>query len=162
MKRGEKFILAGIVASVLATAAYKFYADSNQQEADRGIPFHSTASPELAHDAMVVYQKNDCKDCHTLWATRDMLQAVPAPALDGIGSLHDEAWFYRYFSAENPQEIVPSRLKKQYRMPSFARLSDEERRTLARYMASLKVDDWYLAETRKAEYEKLTGKDYRP
>ncbi len=162
MRQGEKVILTCIIVAVLATAGYKLYADSNQQDADKGIPFHSAASAELARDAMVIYQKNDCKDCHTLWATRDMLQSVPAPALDGIGSLHDEAWFYRYFSAENPQEILPSRLKKQYRMPSFARLSDEERHTLARYMASLKVDDWYLAETRKAEYEKLTGKDYRP
>jgi hypothetical protein len=29
-------------------------------------------------------------------------------------------------------------------------------------MASLKVKDWYLQDTRKAEYEKLTGKTYTP
>jgi hypothetical protein len=29
-------------------------------------------------------------------------------------------------------------------------------------MASLKVQDWYLLETRKAEYEKLTGKEFHP
>ena len=45
-------------------------------------------------------------------------------------------------------------------MPSFASLTDAERRTLARYMASLKVKDWYLDSTRAAEYEKLTGKAY--
>ncbi len=162
MKQGEKLILALIVVSTLATAGYKFYADSRHPEADRGIPFYSTASAGLAHDAMVIYQRTDCKDCHTLWTVRDLLQSVPSPALDGIGSLRDEAWFYRYFSAENPQEILPSRLKKQYRMPSFARLPESERRTLASYMASLKVKDWYLEETRKAEYEKLTGKEYHP
>ncbi len=162
MKRGEKITLGVIVVAVLGTAGYNLRAVNAEKEPDRGIPFHSTASAELAHDATVIYQKNDCKDCHTLWATRDMLQSVPAPALDGIGSLHDEEWFYRYFSAENPQQILPSRLKKQYRMPSFARLSEQERRTLARYMASLTVDDWYLGETRKAEYEKLTGKEYHP
>jgi hypothetical protein len=47
-------------------------------------------------------------------------------------------------------------------MPSYAQLSDNERHLLASYMASLKVKDWYLEETRKAEYEKLTGKEYRP
>jgi len=162
MKRGEKITLGVIVVAVLATAAYNLFARGADKEADKGIPFHSTATSELAREAMVIYKRNDCKDCHTLWTERDMLQSVPAPALDGIGSLHDEEWFYRYFSAPNPQEIVPSRLKKQYRMPSFAHLPETERRTLARYMASLKVDDWYLPETRKAEYEKLTGKDYRP
>ena len=159
MKQGEKIILVGIVVAVVGLAGYKL---ASRGEADKGIPFHSTASPEVAQSAMAIYKRNDCKDCHTLWTERDMLQAVPAPALDGIGSLRDEAWFYQYFSAPDPQAILPSRLKKQYRMPSYAKLPEEERRTLARYMASLKVEDWYLQETRKAEYEKLTGKEYRP
>jgi cbb3-type cytochrome oxidase cytochrome c subunit len=158
MKQGEKIILLAIVLAVVGTAAFKLI--TRDTTPDKGIPFHSTASAELASEATAIYNRNSCKDCHSLWTERDMLQAVPAPALDGIGSLHDEEWFYKYFSASNPQEIIPSRLKKQYRMPSFANLSEKERRTLARYMASLKVDDWYLEETRKAEYEKLTGKDY--
>jgi len=29
-------------------------------------------------------------------------------------------------------------------------------------MASLKVEDWYLEETKKRAYEKLTGKEYTP
>jgi len=97
-----------------------------------------------------------------LWTVRDLIKAVPAPILDGIGSLHDESWFYQYFSAVNPQSILPSRLKAEYRMPSYAHLSENERRLLARYMASLKVQDWYLEETRKAEHEKLTGEERRP
>jgi len=160
MKQGEKLVLLVIVVMVVGTSAYQLL--SREPGPDKGIPFHSTASSELASAAMAIYKRNDCKDCHSLWTERDMLQAVPAPALDGIGSLHDEQWFYRYFSAPNPQEIIPSRLKKQYRMPSYAKLPEQERRTLASYMASLKVEDWYLEETRKSEYEKLTGKDYRP
>ncbi len=157
MKRGEKAILAGIAVMVAGLAAFKLAT----REPDRGIPFHTTASEQLALEATAIYQRNNCKDCHSLWTERDMLQAVPAPALDGIGSLRDEQWFYTYFSAPNPQDILPSRLKKQYRMPSYASLPEQERRTLARYMASLKVEDWYLEETRKAEYEKLTGKEYK-
>ena len=88
------------------------------------------------------------------------MQAVPAPSLDGIGSLRDEAWFYRYLSAPSPQDILPSRLKAKYQMPSYADLPESERKILAAYLASLKVEDWYLEEVRKAEYEKLTGKDY--
>lgn len=162
MKRGEKITLAVMIVAVLLTAAYSMHLNASQKEADKGIPFYSTATPELAQEATTIYQQNNCKDCHTLWTVRDMLQAVPAPMLDGIGSLHDEEWFYRYFSAPDPQAILPSRLKKQYRMPSFAGLPEKQRRALASYMASLKVKDWYLMETRKAEYEKLTGKEYHP
>lgn len=162
MKRGEKVILALIAVSALIMAGRGFMASRSDEGPDKGIPFYSTASDELAHDAMVVYQQNDCKNCHTLWTVRDLTQNVPSPMLDGIGSLHDEDWFYKYFSAPDPQTILPSRLKPKYRMPSFARLSEKERRALSGYMASLKVKDWYLGETRKAEYEKLTGKDYHP
>jgi len=162
MKRGEKGILAIIVVSALIIGGRNLIVSETNQEPDKGIPYYSTASAELAHDAMVIYQQNDCKDCHSLWTVRDMLQSVPAPILDGMGSLHDEEWFYQYFSAPDPQAIIHSRLKKKYRMPSYARLPEHERRILASYMASLKVQDWYLQETRKAEYEKLTGKDYRP
>lgn len=158
MKQGEKIILAATVVVVVALAGYKMAT----REPDRGIPFHTTASPALAGEATAIYNRLSCKDCHSLWTERDMLQAVPSPALDGIGSLHNEDWFYTYFSAQDPQAIVPSRLKKQYRMPSYAHLPEHDRRILAQYMASLKVDDWYLAETRKAEYEKLTGKEYHP
>lgn len=160
MKRGEKVILGIIGAAVLILGARNFVDD--EASTDKGIPYYSTASAELAHEATLIYEKNSCKDCHSLWTVRDMLQSVPAPILDGIGSLHEEDWFYKYFSASDPQTIIPSRLKKRYRMPSFAHLPEHERRVLASYMASLKVKDWYLEETRKSEYEKLTGKDYHP
>jgi hypothetical protein len=79
--------------------------------------------------------------------------------LDGIGVLHDEDWFYRYLSAANPQAISPSRLKPQYRMPSYARLPEQDRHMLAQYMASLKVKDWYRDRVVKAEHSALTGED---
>ena len=162
MKRGEKVVLAGIVLIVLATMARNFWTVETSKEVDKGIPYYTTATPELSRDAMDVYRRQNCKDCHSLWTVRNMLDNVPAPILDGLGSLHSEEWFYQYFSAENPQAIVPSRLKQEFRMPSYAQLPESDRRLLASYMASLKVKDWYLEETRKAEFEKLTGKEYKP
>jgi L-cysteine S-thiosulfotransferase len=161
MKRGEKVVLAVIAAVVLGLMARNLWQMNTMSEPDKGIPYYSTASNSLARDAMAIYDRNSCKDCHSLWTMRDMLQNVPAPILDGLGSLHDETWFFQYFSAAEPQSIIPSRLKQRFRMPSYAHLPERERRVLASYMASLKVQDWYLEETRKAEYEKLTGKDYQ-
>jgi sulfur-oxidizing protein SoxX len=159
MKRGEKVVLsliglvlfAGVVRSLLHV----------EEKHDRDIPFFSTASPDTARMAMDIYRNNGCKSCHTLWTLRDMLQSVPAPMLDGIGSLRTETWLYEYLSSPNPQMVLPSRLKKEYQMPSYATLPEGERQLLAQYLASLKVKDWYLDQTRKAEYEKLTGLEYK-
>ena len=132
------------------------------KQKDLGIPFYSDAPPKLAHAAEILYKKQGCQDCHSLWMVRNMMETVPAPALDGIGSIRDEKWFYAYFSAENPQSILPSRMKPEFRMPSYAHLSDDDRHLLAAYMGSLKVKSWYLEDTKKAEYEKLTGERYHP
>ena len=160
MRRGEKGILALIAVIVLGLMGRNLWHIESGEYVDKGIPYYSTASKALAEDAMEVYRKQGCKGCHSLWTLRNMLEFVPAPILDGQGSLHSEEWFYRYFSAADPQTIVPSRLKPEFRMPSYAQLPEHDRRLLASYMASLKVQDWYLEETRKAEYEKLTGKEY--
>ena len=85
------------------------------------------------------------------------MQSVPAPMLDGIGTLRTEKWLYAYLSAPNPQSIVPSRLKKKYQMPSFADMPEKERRLLVSYLSSLKVKDWYLKQTKKSEFQKLNG-----
>lgn len=162
MRTGEKWIWSLIAAIALWAVGKTLWQLGTQQEPDPGIPFYSTATPEITRAGSDLYRQLNCKNCHTLWTMRNMLESVPAPALDGIGSLRDETWFYNYFSAPDPQSILPSRLKQQYRMPSYAHLPEHERRVLAAYMAGLKVQDWYLEETRKAEYEKLTGKDYRP
>ncbi len=160
MRRGEALILATIgvvVAGLMARNAISLHSGGHQ---DPGIPFYSTANPGLTRAAGDLYRSNNCRQCHSLWTVKSPFESVPAPALDGIGSLRSEEWFYRYFSAPDPQSILPSRLKLEYRMPSLASLPDDERRTLAQYMASLKVKDWYLQSARAAEYEKLTGKAY--
>ncbi len=110
---------------------------------------------------MDVIRKNNCKDCHSLWTLKDMLESVPAPMLDGIGSLRTEAWLNAYLSSPDPQKILPTRLKKQYAMPSYANLPDSDRRLLVQYLASLKVKDWYLQQTKELEYKKLTGLEYK-
>ena len=159
MRRGEKGVLLFIVLVVVAGVARPLI--QGEGEHDRDIPFYSTATGEETRDAMVVYRKQGCKQCHTLWTLRDVMQAVPAPALDGIGALRSEAWLYDYLSSPNPQAILPSRLKLKYQMPSYATLPEGERRMLAGYLASLQVKDWYLEQTKRAAYEKLTGKEYK-
>lgn len=162
MKRGEKAVLVLMALMVGAVMARNWWVSEHEAEKDRGIPFYTTASPELSRQGADLYRQNQCRECHSLWTVRNMMESIPAPALDGIGSLRSEEWFYQYLSAPNPQAILPSRLKAQYRMPSYAAISADDRHTLARYLSNLKVQDWYLQETRKAEYEKLTGQDYHP
>ena len=161
MRTGEKRIIAVIIALPLLAVVYQLF-QLPQREEDPGIPFYAAVSPEIKRRAEHIYAENDCSDCHSLWMVRNMMASVPAPALDGIGSLRDERWFFEYFSAPDPQKILPSRLKEEYRMPSYAHLPVEDRQILAAYMAGLKVEDWYLEEVRKSEYEKLTGKPYQP
>ena len=162
MKSGEKIVFVVIAIVVIGFMGRNLWRLNTIQEVDKGIPYFSTASATLERAATDIYRQQNCKSCHSLWTVRDLIKAVPAPILDGIGSLRSEDWFYQYFSASNPQAILPSRLKKEYQMPSYAQLPENERRLLARYMASLKVKDWYLEETRKAEHEMLTGHEYRP
>jgi len=162
MKAGEKNILIGVVVFVAVVMIYLTVVISQDGNKDQGIPFYSTAPKHVQNDALLMMKKLKCRDCHTLWTQRNIMQTVPSPPLDGIGSIRDEAWFFQYFSAEDPQTILPSRLKPEFRMPSYAALEQDQRRLLAKYMDSLKVEDWYLEETQKREYEKLTGKQYRP
>lgn len=157
MRRGEKAVLA-LIGLVVLIGAVRSLLHVEEQH-DRDIPFFSTAAPDVARQAMDIYRDNGCKSCHSLWTLKSMLESVPAPMLDGIGSIRTEAWLYQYLSSPNPQAILPSRLKKEYKMPSYANLPDEERRLLSKYLASLQVKDWYLEQTKKAEYEKLTGSE---
>jgi cytochrome c553 len=161
MRKGEKGILVAIVLIVVLFAAINIYRQGQEKSPDKGIPFYSTATKELQDEGAHLTRKLECRNCHTLWGIRNAMQAVPAPSLDGTGSLRDEGWLYSYLSATEPQTIIPSRLKAEYKMPSYAHLSEEERRMLAAYLASLKVEDWYLPQVRKTEYEKLTGQDYK-
>ncbi len=158
MRRGEKGILLLTAAVVLFYGAKNvIHLEQHPVSKDPGIPFYSTASHEVARKATDIIRGQGCRNCHTLWATTSMTQFVPSPPLDGIGSLRSEAWLYKYFSAKDPQQMLPSRMKPKYRMPSYADLPEKDRRLLASYMASLKVKDWYLKKVREVEYEKLTG-----
>ena len=157
MKKGELVVL-GAIGLLVAGGVVRAILQRPTAR-DREIPFYSTAPPDVANSASDLVRKYSCRQCHSLWSTRDPLRAVPAPMLDGIGSLRTEAWLYAYLSAPNPQAVLPSRLKPEYRMPSYAALSDAERRTLASYLASLRVKDWYLDQTRRLEHDKLTGED---
>ena len=160
MRKGEKGILLVILVFLIAFTVINSYRKAQDTTPDEGIPFYSTASDEVQKKASELVRMLKCRDCHTLWGVRNAMQSVPSPALDGIGSLRDEKWLFEYLSAEDPKQIMPSRLKAEYQMPSFAYLSVQERQLLAGFLASLKVEDWYLEEVKKLEYEKLTGKDY--
>ena len=159
MRRGEKAVLFLIAFVLLASMVWS--STRVVEKHDRDIPFYSEATADVARKAMDIYHENGCKSCHSLWTLQDMTQSVPAPMLDGIGSLRTEDWLYGYLTSPNPQAILPSRLKKQYQMPSYAGMPDADRKILVQYLASLKVKDWYLAETKKAEYQKLTGMEYK-
>ncbi|MDQ6988034.1 MAG: c-type cytochrome [Mariprofundaceae bacterium] len=124
---------------------------------DNSLPYYSTADPALTQAGSDLYHALQCRSCHKIWSVKSLYNTVPAPSLDGMGSLRSEAWLFRYFSSENPQEMLPTRLKPKYKMPSYAFLSEAERRLLARYFSSLRVRDWYLDETIKAEQKKLLG-----
>ncbi|ALP51734.1 hypothetical protein Tel_00465 [Candidatus Tenderia electrophaga] len=156
MRKGEKGILVAIVVIVLVFMGINTYRHSQVAE-DKGIPFYTTASTELQNKGAELLRVYQCRNCHTLWGFRNPMQSVPSPALDGIGSIRDESWLYEYLSAADPQNILPTRLKAEYQMPSYAHLPEHERRTLAAYLASLKVEDWYLDEVKRSEQEKLTG-----
>lgn len=153
-------MFVGLAVFAVVVMVVKAFMVSQEEEVDPGIPFYTTASPEFAKKVSVLYRKYKCRDCHSLWGIRSVMQAVPAPALDGMGEFRDEKWLFEYFSAENPQSIIPSRLKRRYQMPSFSKIPEEDRKDLAKYISSLKIEDWYLEEARKSRYEKLTGKEY--
>jgi len=157
MKSGEKFVVVAIV--VLLAFGVARTLTHVEEPHERDIPFYSTATNEVASKATDIYRTNTCRSCHSLWSLKDVMQSVPAPMMDGIGSLHTEAWIYEYLSSPNPQSIIPSRLKKKYQMPSYASMPEADRKLLANYLASLKVKDWYLEQTKKEEHDKLTGED---
>jgi len=162
MRKGEKIILGAMLVSVIILITVKVIKHDPDAGEDPGIPYYSTASAEIEKSAAKTMHLFSCKKCHSLWGTRDFTQSVPAPSLDGMGMFRTEEWLYAYFSSENPQEMLPSRLKEEYRMPALVEATEQERRDLAKYIASLKVEPWYLEETKKARYEKLTGKEYKP
>ncbi len=159
MRKGERNVLVIIAGTVISLMIFNGLKQAELGEHDREIPFYSTADRELMSAGGQIYKKYNCKNCHTLWTIRNIMQSVPAPALDGIGSIRTTDWIYNYLSSENPQSLLPSRLKAEYQMPSYASIPEDERRTLADFLGHHKVKDWYLDEAKKAECRKLTGEE---
>lgn len=158
MRKGEKvtlWVMGVLVVGVMLKNILMPYS----AEKDRSVPYYSTASKDEQQVGIDIIRHESCRTCHSLMTVKNIMNSVPAPILDGLGSLHNEQWFYAYFSAPNPQLILPSRLKAEYSMPSYSYLPDVQRHQLAHYMASLKVKDWYLEDTKKAEHLKLTGEE---
>jgi len=159
MRKGD-WLIAGLLGVVVVAAIGKGVYDANNPIEDKGIPFYSTASEDVQRAGGDLYRDIGCRNCHTIWGIKNIMETVPAPSLDGIGSLRSEAWLYEYFSSKDPQSIIPTRLKKKYGMPSYASLPEDERRLLAQYFSSMKVKDWYLQDVKASEYKKLTGNPY--
>src|SRR3569833_3896912 len=107
LRAGEKGILIFIAILVIGMMGYQAMRGI-VGEKDPGIPFYTTATPELKHQAESLYIRLGCSECHALWMVRSMMESVPATALDGIGSLRDEQWFYAYFFAELLQSVLLS------------------------------------------------------
>jgi len=146
-----------LFAAALVVAIVQSMIKPPVQTMDNSLPYYSTADAELIQTGSDLYHGLQCRNCHKIWSVKSLYNTVPAPSLDGIGSLRSEDWLFRYFSAENPQEMLSTRLKAKYKMPSYAFLPEAKRRLLARYFSSLRVRDWYLDETIKAEQKKLLG-----
>jgi len=157
MRSGEKLILLIMSAVVILLMVRNWQHRDDVIGEEKELPFYTTASLDLNRKAMSVYRKYGCKECHSLWTVKDMMQTVPAPALDGIGSLRDREWLATYLASPEPQEMLPSRLKREFRMPSYAGMPEEERDLLVSYLASLQVKDWYLDTLKQSECKKLTG-----
>lgn len=155
VKRGELAVL-GAIGLLVGAGIIRATLERPAQH-DREIPYYSTAPADVAQAASELLRIHSCRQCHSLWSTRSPMQAVPAPMLDGMGALRSEAWLFDYLSAPDPQSILPSRLKPEYRHPSYATMPPADRHVLARYLASLQVKDWYLEQTRRLEHDKLTG-----
>lgn len=159
MRKGD-WLIAGLLGLVVVAAIGKGVYDTYNPIKDRGIPFYSTASEDVQRAGADLYRNIGCRDCHTIWGIKNIMETVPAPSLDGIGSLRSETWLFEYFSAENPRDTIPTRLKLKYSMPSYASLPESERRLLAKYFSGMKVKAWYLEEVKASEYKKLTGNPY--
>jgi len=147
-------LVLALVVAIVQSVMHPAKVDISEQ----GLPFYSTAGAALTRSGSELYKELQCRSCHTIWGVKSIYETVPAPSLDGIGSWRSEEWLFAYFSSENPQAMLPTRLKAKYKMPSYASLTMTERDILAKYFANMKVRSWYLPEAQKAEQKKLHGK----
>ena len=132
MKLGEKIIF-GLSGLILIAGIIFSYSVMKQP-----IPVSWVVedSPE-AQKGQVVFRKNGCKNCHMLLGNG----ANKGPDLDGMGNRRDRAWLEAYLSAENPQDILPSKTNDYYKMPSWSKLSKEDRDNLISFLLAQKSKD---------------------
>ncbi|MDQ6993011.1 MAG: c-type cytochrome [Mariprofundus sp.] len=149
--------ILSLAAVFVVAVVQSLISPTKPDTSERGLPYYSTADAALTRSGAALYKKLQCRNCHKIWSVKNLYETIPAPSLDGIGSLRSEEWLYTYFSSKNPQSMLATRLKEKFKMPSYASLSEDDRRVLSLYFASLKVRSWYLEETRKAEQKKLKG-----
>ncbi len=130
MRKGET-VIWGVAALITAAAAFMGYVVYNAPS--KHMPTYQIESV-AAQKGELLYRKYSCSACHKIWT----LGGSKGGALDGIGSRRDEAWLTDYLSAANPQLILPSTQAVIYRMPSFARMEEEERTHLVAFLFSLR------------------------
>jgi len=130
VKTGEKLIwgVGGLmlVCGIIGALTHR--------EETKAIPFYEEKSPAFEAGRAVFDQEN-CRGCHTLWSLGNM----PGPSLDGLGEVRSAAWLETYLSAKNPQEIVPSHFQRQFKMPSYRHLSNDDMDHLIAFLTGLRV-----------------------
>ncbi len=93
-----------------------------------------TEASEKGHQ---VYRKYECYKCHRIIG----MGHLPGPKLDGLASRRSREWLENYLTSPDPQKIIPSRFKKEFRMPSYASMPKKEREQLLDYLLSLKMKE---------------------
>ncbi|MBI5136316.1 MAG: cytochrome c [Nitrospirae bacterium] len=130
MRKGEK-VVWGLTAIITASALYVGYVVYNAPA--KVMPTYQVESAAAAQGE-AVYRRNACDACHRIWDVGGHQGGV----LDGIGSRRSEQWLTAYLSADNPQAILPSQVKKFFQMPSFASMPETDRADLVAFLFSLK------------------------
>lgn len=132
MKLGEKIIfgLSGLI--LLAGIAFSYSVMSKPIP----VSFVVDDTPESQRGA-VVFRREGCKNCHVLLGNGN----AKGPDLDGMGNRRDRVWLNAYLSAQKPQDILPSKTDQYYQMPSWAKLSKEDRDDLISFLLAQKSKD---------------------
>lgn len=93
------------------------------------VMYSYTESP-AANLGEAIYKRESCRDCHQVFGNG----STSGPKLDGIGALRSEGMLKAYLI-----DPVPGVGDKTYRvkMPSYARLNQEDRDALVAYLLAL-------------------------
>jgi len=91
---------------------------------------YSYAESPTANLGEAIYKRESCRDCHQVFGNG----STSGPKLDGIGALRSESMLKAYLL-----DPVPGVGDRTYRvkMPSYARLNQEDRDALVAYLLAL-------------------------